>query len=171
MCSKKRVLKGSKSGNGSKKGKGGLVRKQVEGTLLLGSRTTNFFDPAVSPFIPANAGPQPVTVAQDPDVEGSVEFLASNDRSASLLVDIDETSITIQEPLFSDPFNANNWEIILDFQDLDKDKIKDVSIVTDTFDRGVTVSFTDTTITILSPPFGFSLDADAEVTLAVEVGN
>ena len=111
-----------------------------------------------------------MTVVQDPDDEGSVDFLAidSVDSLASILVDIDETSITIQEPLFSDPFHANNWVIILDFKDTEK--IVNVSIVTDTFDGAVTVSFTDTTITILSPPFGFLLDGDDQVTLDVELG-
>ena len=174
---KTRVLKGSKKG--SKKGKGGLTGKQVEGTLEFKAEEgtlefaffegTNFFDP-INCGVPADAGPQPLTVVQDPDVGGSVEFLMSDNISASILVDIDETSITIQEPILKDPFEANDWEIILDFQDLDKDKIENVIIVTDTFDGGVTVSFTDTTITILPPPFGFSLDGDDEVTLDVELG-
>ena len=168
---KTRFLKGSKKG--SKKGEDrGLTGKRVEGTLEFnGGEGTNFFDP-INDLVPKNAGPQPLTVVTDPDVEGSVEFLVvdSVESVASILVDIDDTTITIQEPLFSDPFNANNWVIILDFEDLDDNKIKDVSIVTDTFDGGFTVSFNDTTITILSPPSGFFLDGDEEVTLDVELG-
>ena len=170
---KKRVLKGSKkdSKKGSNEGTDsdrGLAGKQVEGTLQFDFREeNNSFDPS-NGDVPANAGPQPLTVVSYPDVQGFVEF-EYLDTFSGLLVDIDDTSITIQQPIVDETGNANSWEIILDFEDLDK--IKDVIIVSDTFDGGVSVSFTDTTITILSPDVDFFLDGNDEVTLAVAVGN
>ena len=163
--SKKDSKKGSDEGTDSDRG---LAGKQVEGTLQFDfTEEKNSFDPS-NGNVPANAGPQPLTVVSDPDVQGFVEF-EFFDTFSGLLVDIDDTNITIQQPIVDDTGNANSWEIILDFEDLDK--IKDVIIVSDTFDGGVTVSFTDTTITILSPDVDFFLDGNDEVTLAVAVGN
>ncbi len=118
----------------------------IAGTLNFGANTTNFFDPANGGVPAVNSGIQPAAVVTSAD-GAFVEFEYLNGFSG-FHVDVDASTVSINQFLVGSPGRANNWDIWIN--DIDwsggPGGIAGVSTISDTFTGGLGVAFTNNSL-------------------------